>query len=257
MFLRSLVKVNVVFIISMLVFSANTYADATDVIIKTGIDRQRAAAASQKRIDKIADDTDKIVAKYQQEAKGVESLKVYNDRLRRTVAAQLEVVTKLEQSIENASLIERQIVPLMIRMIGSLEEFIDSDLPFKLQERKDRLERIKSYLTNANISAAERFRKVLEAYSIENNYGSTVDVFPEILSVDGVEKAVNILQLGRSVIYYQTLDEQESGYFDTSSRSWSVLDSSHNSGIARAIKVAQKKISPELMLLPIPAPEGA
>jgi len=256
MLFKLLVKVNALVFGLMLVFSTNSLADATDVLIKNGINRQRAAAASQNRIDKIAESTEKIVAKYQQESKGVQSLKVYNDRLRRTVEAQSEVVKKLEQSIENASLIERQIVPLMIRMIGSLEEFIESDLPFKLEERKDRLERIRGYLTNANISAAERFRKVLEAYSIENNYGSTVDVFPEVLTVDGVGKAVNILQLGRSIIYYQTLNEDESGYFDVAEDSWVVLDSSHNQGISRAIKVAQKKVSPELMLLPIPAPEG-
>jgi len=109
----------------------------------------------------------------------VEGLKVYNDRLRRTLAAQDEAKGKLEQSIEDASLIERQIVPLMLRMISGLEQFIQVDIPFKLEERNERVQRIKGYLNNANISAAERFRNVLQAYSIENSYGQSIDVYTD------------------------------------------------------------------------------
>jgi len=183
-------------------------------------------------------------------------LKKFNDRLRRTLTAQETAMSKLEQSIEDASLIERQIVPLMLSMVDGLEKFIAADIPFKLDERRARLARIKSYLTNANISAAERFRQVLDAYSIESAYGQSIDAFVEELQLDGVAKTVNILQIGRSGLYYQTTDGTESGYWDKTAGQWQQLDGSHNAGITKAIRITQGKEVQDLMTLPVAAPEA-
>ena len=232
------------------------WADVTDDVINQGLQRTKDAVASQIRIDELADATDKIITQYHTQRKAVESLTKYNDRLRRTLEAQEVAMGKLERSIEDASLIERQIVPLMLRMISGLERFIDSDSPFKLQERQERVERITGYLTNANISAAERFRQVLNAYSIENAYGNSIDVYSETLDLSGELLAVNILQVGRSGLYYQTLDGGQSGYWDRNTAGWTALDSSFNAGITHAIRITQGKESTGLMLLPIDAPEA-
>jgi hypothetical protein len=231
-------------------------ADKTDDILNSGLSRQRAGAESQKRIDAISEQTEKTVAQYQQQRKNVEVLKKFNDRMRRTLDAQVVAMQKLERSIEDASQIERQIVPLMLSMIDGLERFIDADIPFKLQERRERVQRIKSYLTNANISAAERFRQVLEAYSTESSYGNSIDVFTEELELPGGKLAVNVLQVGRSGLYYLTTDGQQAGYWDMNDKQWKQLDSSHNAGIADAIRMTQGKEVKDLMVLPTRAPEA-
>ena len=231
-------------------------ADITDDIVNKGVNRTKSGAASQKRIDAIADKTEKIVSKYQQQAKIVEGLKIFNDRLRRTLEAQEVAMRDLEQSIEDASLIERQIVPLMTRMIEGLDQFIAVDMPFQVAERKARVERIRGYLTNANISAAERFRQVLEAYTTENNYGKSINVYTDTLSLDGGNLTVYILQVGRAGLYYQTLDGTVSGYWNKAERAWQKLDSSYNEGITTSIRIAQGKESKDLMRLPISAPEA-
>ncbi len=236
--------------------SGSAFADKTDDIVNNGTARTKSSASSQKRIDDISEKTEKVISQYQQQRKNVEVLKKFNDRMRRTLVAQEAAMKKLEQSIEDASLIERQIVPLMLSMIDGLEKFISADIPFKLDERNDRLSRIKGYLNNANISAAERFRQVLDAYSIENAYGQSIDVFKEELSLDGGEKTVNILQIGRAGLYYQTTDGLESGYWDKGAKQWKALDSSHNDGITNAIRIIQGKQVNDLMILPIAAPEA-
>ena len=235
--------------------STNVLADKTDDMVNIGLKRATDAAASQKRIDGIADDTDKTVAKYHQERKVVDGLKVYNDRMRRTLTAQELAMTKLEKSIDDASLIERQIVPLMLRMIEGLDQFIAADIPYKRAEREARITRIRGYLTNANISAAERFRQVLEAYSIENAYGKSIDVYQDTLALDSGELTVNVLQVGRTGLYYQTLDGQVSGYWDKRESKWQPLDSSYNEGITMSIRISQGKESKNLMNLPLPSPE--
>ena len=234
---------------------ASVLADKTDDMVNIGIKRGADAAASQKRIDEIADSTDKVVSKYHQERKVVDGLKVYNDRMRRTLTAQEVAMTKLEKSIDDASLIERQIVPLMLRMIEGLDQFIAADIPYKRSEREARITRIRGYLTNANISAAERFRQVLEAYSIENAYGKSIDVYQDTLALDSGELTVNVLQVGRAGLYYQTLDGQVSGYWDKRDTAWKALDSSFNEGITMAIRITQGKESKGLMNLPILSPE--
>ena len=231
-------------------------ADRTDDIINLGLSRTKDGAASQVRIDDISEKTEKVIVSYHQERKNVETLKKFNERLRRTIAAQEVAKNKLIRSIEDASLIERQIVPLMLSMIDGLEKFIDADLPFKLEERGARVERIKGYLTNANISAAERFRQVLEAYAIESDYGQSVDTFIEELDLNGAKKTVNVLQVGRTGLYYLTTDGSESGYWDKVNRTWNKLDSSHNEGINHAIRMTQNKVTKDLMTLPILAPEA-
>ncbi|NNC99418.1 MAG: DUF3450 domain-containing protein [Gammaproteobacteria bacterium] len=254
-FKKGILRNSLVGIVLFAFLPLSTWADTLDDIINSGIARQKAAAASQKRIDAVSEQTEKIIANYEQERKVVDGLKVYNDRLQRTLTAQEIAMGKLEKSIDDASLIERQIVPLMLRMIEGLDRFIAADIPFKLEQREARVERIRGYLTNANISAAERFRQVLEAYSIENNYGTSIDVYTDTLSLAAGELTVNILQVGRTGLYYQTLDGAASGYYDKTDGAWKDLDSSHNEGITQAIRITQGKESKGLMKLPVAAPE--
>lgn len=251
----SLLRKSAISVALITLIPVTAWADKTDTIVDSGLSRIKSGAASQKRIDDIADKTDQILGQYQQQRKMVESLKVYNDRLRRTITAQEEAMVKLANSIEEASLIERQIVPLMMRMIDGLDKFIAADIPFKKAIRMARVERIRGYLTNANVSAAERFRQVLEAYSTENDYGKSISIYTDTLDLDSGALTVNILQVGRSGLYYQTLDGAESGYWDTASGKWLGLDSSHNEGITQAIRITQGKESADLMTLPIVAPE--
>ena len=235
---------------------SSTFADQVDDLVSRSKSRITAGAASQKRIDDLSEKAEKLRNEAQKELKSAETLKAFNAKLRRTAVAQREAIAKLEGSIEGASLIERQIVPMMQRMIDGLEKFIEIDLPFKLDERRDRVERIKSYLTNANITAAERFRQVLAAYSAETAYGDSIAVYTEELALPAGQLTVNILQIGRTGLYYQTLDGAKSGYWDKQSKAWVELDSGYSEGINQAIRITQGKESKNLMRLPITAPEA-
>jgi len=241
--LKSAVKKSAIGLALLALLPASALADKTDNIVNNGVTRQKSGAASQKRIDDLSEKTERTIAQYHQQRKNVEE-------------AQQVAMKKLERSIEDASLIERQIVPLMLSMIDGLEKFIDADIPFKLDERRGRVERIKGYLTNANISAAERFRQVLEAYSIESSYGQAIDVFVEELELANGPLTVNILQVGRVGLYYLTTDGEQAGYWDQDEKAWKELDSSHNAGIAHSIRMYEGKEDRNLMRLPIKAPEA-
>ena len=79
-----------------------------------------------------------------------------------TVLAAL--LADLEESIDQVTVIERQIGPLVERMITNLETFVELDIPFLIQERRDRIDFLKDTLDRADVSVAEKFSQVLQAY---------------------------------------------------------------------------------------------
>ena len=236
--------------------TSNVYASGSDKIVDIGLARIKIVQASQKKIDVLSDQIEKIVSDLRTETKVVEGLIVYNDRLERTIEAQEVAMVQIEESIGQASLIERQVVPLMTKMIAAMDDFLELDMPFLIDERKARLERIKGYMTNANIAVSERFRQVMETYTRETRYGQTIEAYGERIEIDGNTLDVDILRIGRVAMYYQTKDGLQSGFWDNETRGWKSLSSDDNGPIRHAIRIALEKESPGLLDdLPVIAPE--
>ena len=236
-------------------FTSAIFAASTDQVIDAEKKRISAAQQSQKKIDNIADKTDSLIGKLRTESKIVDGLKVYNQQLQKQIEAQNKAAEQLQESIKNVAIVERQIVPLTLKMIESLEAFVALDMPFSLVERRERIANLKGYMNDASVSAAERFRKVLEAYEIENEYGRTIEAYSDKLNLDGQALEVDILRVGRVGLYYQTKDGKKSGAWDKNTKNWTALDSGNNRHIRKAIRVANKQTAPELLKLPVHAPE--
>jgi len=240
-------------------FASAATADRTiDQILKVGQTKTSSGQESQKRVDKLAEETASLLQKYKLVTKDIEGLRVYNAQYERQLENQLKVITELESSIDQVTVLERQVQPLIIDMLDGLEQFIDLDLPFRLDERKDRVAQLRANLDKSNITVAEKFRQVLEAYNIEAEYGRKVETYSETLTIDGQERQVNILAVGRVALVYQTKDAAETGAWDKSSGSWVALSSGdYRSAVLQGIKIAKKQASIDVMQLPISAPEAA
>jgi hypothetical protein len=193
---------------------------------------------------------------FARELKLVEGLKVYNDQLAKQLEAQTKAQAEIRASIAQAADLGPQVAPILTKMLASLEQFIQADLPFKRQERLESIGDLKALMLNSEAANSDRFRNIMDIYNVEIEYGDTYEAYPDSVSIDGVDTPVDMLRVGRLALYYQTKDQKNSGMWDRASNSWVALDSSHNREIRKAIKVAAKTIAPELMNLPISAPEG-
>lgn len=233
--------------------------DKVDQVVDTGVQRNDEAAASQKRIDTIAVGTDKIVAQYKRELKVIDGLKVYNSLLQKQLDAQNAQLQELQGSIEEVAIIQRQITPLMLRMLDGLGQFIELDVPFLLKERRERVKRLQATMELADVAAAEKFRAVLEAFQIENDYGRTIEAYKGELEVEpGKTQEVDFLRVGRIALLYQSVGEKYNGYWDQANRKWQPLtEPEYRNQIKKGLKVARKQEAPDLIMLPISAPEGA
>lgn len=213
-----------------------------------------AAKKSQERVTKTAEETKTIVDEYRATLRKIENTKVYNEQLRKLIQSQKDEMVSMKAQIEDIKNTNQEIFPLMLRMITNLEEFIKLDVPFLPEERSRRLEQIKETMDKAKVSTSEKFRRVIEAYQIENEYGRTIEAYRGLQTVDGKELTVDFLRTGRISLVYQTLDGKEQGYWNQAERKWEPLSSSYRKSIQQGIKMARKQAAPNLMTLPVPAP---
>lgn len=235
------------------------HADQTlNSILQVGEQKTKLAQTSQQKIDTIADQTASLLNDFKVVNKQIEGLRVYNSQLEKQLANQLTVISQLEESIANVTVMERQVQPLILKMLDGLEQFVALDVPFHKQEREERLEMLRNNQERADISVAEKFRQVLEAYKIESEYGRKIDTYKDTLNVGGQEREVNVFRVGRVALMYQTTDTELSGAWDQRQQAWVELDpGEYRSAILKGIRIAKKQASIDVLNLPILAPEAA
>jgi len=225
-------------------------------VLDAGEHRILLAQASQERVDRVVDETRDLEADYRALMKEIDGLEIYADYMERQIANQDAELRELRASIDQVSSVERQIMPLMIRMLDGLEQFVELDLPFLLEERRGRVARLRSTMERADLTVAEKFRQLTEAFQIENDFGRTIETYPQSLSIDDATLEVDVLRVGRIGLYYQTSDASLTGRWDRKGRRWVLLDDSQvRNQVRQGLRIARKQVAPDLLLLPIEAPE--
>jgi hypothetical protein len=230
-----------------------TAADKLGKMIDAVAKRNRAAARSQARVDKMADRSESLLREYRSVNKQIESLRVYNAQVQKLVAAQRAQIAGLERRIENAAMVGREVTPLMLRMIDALETFIKLDVPFLQEERTKRVARLRKMMDRSEVPDSEKYRRIMEAFQVENEYGRTIEAYKSKLALGGRKRTVNFLRVGRVVLVYQTLDGKEAGVWDQERRSWQPLSGEHRTSLRRGFRIARKQMAPDLIRLPVPA----
>lgn len=235
------------------VFSVSSFAqDAElDSVIEAGQAITASAGKSQKKIDGIADQIQTKLQQFKAVNKEIDGLTVYNTQMQVQIDNQLSELSDLANSIEQVSIIERQVSPLMARMITTLEAFVSLDVPFLPEERSKRLSSLNRMMERADVSTSEKFRRVLEAYQVEVDYGRTIEAYSDILELDGSEIDVDFLRIGRVAFIYQTRDGSRMGLWDNDAKAWEALDAGYRSDINKAMRIARKQLAPDLVVVPL------
>ena len=211
--------------------------------------------ASQGRIDDISSATDELFARYSNTLRQIDSMRVYNRQMRDLIQSQEDEIVSLAAQIDRVEEVGRSVTPLMLRMISAIEAFVRLDTPFLEKERKERVDEVRKLMARADVSNAEKFRNIMEAYQIENEYGRTIEAYRETLRRGDKDVTVDFLRFGRIALVYQTLDGSESGVWNPETKSWEVLDDDYRTPIRQGIRIARKQSAPELIRLPLPAAE--
>ncbi len=233
------------------VASATTLAELQKAHAQTA----NASAQSQEKINNIYDQSQELLADYRALVEQTENLKVYNDHVAKLVADQNESLASLDKQIGTIEGTKQGIVPLMYKMVDTLEAFIKADMPIDVTNRLARVQRLRDVMGNSAVNTSEMYRLVIEAYQIEKDLGTSLVTYTDKLTVDGNELTVNYVYVGRVALLAQSLDEKQAWMFNKASGQWEALGQEYLESTKFAIRVAGKQAAPELLKLPVLAAE--
>ncbi len=228
-----------------------------DTAVETHVETQQEGARSQAQVETLDDGTQALVHEYRNGLREIEALKPYHQQLAREVKSQEAERVAVDKQLADIEVTQRSILPLMLRMHDVLVQFVTLDAPFLEQERSKRLEDLKTMMDRSDVTLAEKYRRLMEAYQVETEYGRTIEAYRGDLKTDDKSRAVDFLRFGRVGLYYLTLDRREAGYWDNGARRWVVLPTEYRIDIERGLRIARKQAAPDLLRLPVPAPEAS
>jgi predicted RND superfamily exporter protein len=223
----------------------------TNQVIQEQMNADSEARKSQRTINSLADQTDTMLIDYRQTLQRIENARIYNAQLKKIIADQEKEKVSIAKQIETLKDTNQGIYPLMLRMAKVLNQFVNLDIPFLPEEREKRLADINELMNRADVSTSEKFRRVLEAYQVENEYGRTIEAYRGIQKRDGNDLTVDFLRVGRLALIYQTLDGSIAAMWDHKTKKWNDLGGEYKKSIREGIRMARKQTAPQLIKLPV------
>ena len=240
---------------SMLFGIVHAEVDALTPALSEQANSDVAALASQEKINSFAEAESRDLQRFRTASQRLESLEIYNLQLQKLIDSQVQEIESIVRQTEEIENIETGALPLMIKMTSTLGEIVDLDVPFLTAEREQRVASLSALIDRADVTAGEKFRRIMEAYLVEVDYGRTIEAYRGELAMSGEARTVDFLRIGRVGLYYQTLDGEESGHWSERRGEFERLDDSARRPIMLGLRVARKQAPPELLSLPINVPE--
>jgi hypothetical protein len=241
--------------IAVMLLISSAYAQVLDATVKVETGINKAASSSQKRVTRMAQQTADLLAEFRAVVRETESLKIYNDNLEKVVMDQREEVVSINEQLSGLEATNRGIVPLMLEMIDTLDKIVENDMPFRLDERRARVVRLRDMMDQADVTASEKYRRVMEAYQGEMEYGRTTEAYAEALPLTG--QTVDFLRVGRTLLVYQSSDQVTTGWFNPTTRQYEDLPDRYRLEVKEGLAIAKNEKAPNLVMLPVPGAEAA
>ena len=243
-------------VVATLLGSSLAFADQIQPLLDVGEQRQNSEQVSQTKIDSMDDDTSLIINEFKTVSKQIEGLRVYNAQMRKQIERQEERLKEIDKTMKEAQVMQRQIPPFTRRMLAGIEKSIELDMPFHLAERKERISFAKAAIDNPTVSPAEGLRQVLETFNVEMEYGRKLDSYKDTIEIEGQQREVNVLRVGRLALVYQSSDRSLTGAWDNKNQEWVPLDNSYRNPTRKGLRIANRLATVDMLELPIQNPEA-
>lgn len=216
-------------------------------------------ARVQAQIDNMADETTELLAEYRLKAQELDRLNAYNTHLQNLVNDQTNKLNGMEEQLAGALIVQQEIIPLMNSMIDNLDAFVNADMPIRADQRRQTVATLRALMPDSDVTTAEKYRQIMEAYKNEMDTGRKIEAYNGEVTIDGQPQAVNFLAIGRIVLAYQSEDRTVTKFWNKTANppGWEDLPGEYRTLIDNAMRIANKQSAPNLMMLPVAAPESA
>ncbi len=236
----------------MVSLSMSSLADVLDSSIQGEVKINKDSATTQVKVNNLADQSADLTDEYREELRQIASLQTYNAQLEKVITNQNLEKESIKKQLAGLDATDRGVIPLMMKMIDMLERIVANDIPFRLEDRENRVFSLQDLVGRADVSVSEKYRRVMTAYQTEMEYGRTTEHYRAPLP--GSDRVVDFLRFGRTLLLYQTLDGEESGRYNLAQRKFEVLPKEYNRSVADGLKIAMNQAAPNLIRLPVDAP---
>jgi len=210
----------------------------------------RQAEQAQARINQLDDERSDLARDFRSLIERKDAAEVFVLRQQRGVESQARELESLTDQLERVDEITTVMVPMMLDMIEDLDQFVDADLPFKLAERKARVQRLREVMTRDDVVPAEQYRLIIEAYQTELNAGNTVDTWSEEVEINGLPTDVDMFRYGRVSLVYLSRDNRHAARWDRNAGGWVELGADDREDIKLSIRVAKELVQPTILTGP-------
>ena len=223
--------------------------------LDAGEQATRRAEQAQARINQLDDERSDLVRDFRSLIERKDAAEVNALRLQRGVESQSREVVSLTDQLARVDEITTVMVPMMLDMIEDLDQFVDADLPFKYDERKARIERLRNVMTRDDVVPAEQYRLIIDAYQTELDAGNTVDTWSEEVMINGLPTDVDMFRYGRVSLVYLSRDNRHAARWDRAggengNGGWVELGADEREDIKLSIRVAKELVQPTILTGP-------
>jgi hypothetical protein len=240
---------------AMLLLCCQSFAQGLESTVTAEKNINARSAMSQEKVSGLASETEDLLTTYRVVVAETDSLKIYNDNLQRVVTDQRDEIQSINTQLANLEETNRGVVPLMLEMIEALDRIVEADIPFRLEQRRERVARLKDMMDEAEVTASEKYRMVMATYRSELEYGRTTEAYSGPLPTTG--QTVDFLRVGRTLLVYQNSDQSLTGWFNPVTRVFEDLPERYRLEVKNGLAIARNEKAPDLVILPVPAPEAA
>lgn len=227
---------------------AGTLSTAQNKVVQT----HQQDASEQVKLNNLDKETREALNHYQQNQRQADLIDAYNRQLQKMIDSQEQEKQRIHSQLSSLNETEQSALPMLVSLYQQLATFVRQDQPFLVTERQQRLARLKKIIDRADVSLAEKYRQVLDAYQVEIDYAKSIGSYRGELIQGGKTIQVDFFRLGRTALYYQTLNAKKGALWQPASGQWQTLTDSQNKQLSIAIAMANKQHIPQLLKLPMP-----
>lgn len=209
-----------------------------------------ASAASQRRVEEADDAADTAAREFRAVLQQKDNIALFVAQQDIYLQSQKSEIESLQRQLGTVESIKQGMAPMMLRMTAQLEDAIGEDLPFNLNERTARIQDVKQILSDPDVSPAEQYRRVLNAYKIEVSYGQGIDSY-EGAHPTRPGNIVNFIRFGRTSLVYVSKDESEVAKYNLETGEWDVLQGADALAMRQAIRIARGEAAPGIVYAPV------
>ena len=209
-----------------------------------------ASAASQQRVERLDDEADTAVREFRAVLQQKDNIALFVAQQDIFLQSQKSEIASLRRQLGTVEQIKQGMSPMMLKMAAEIEDAIKSDMPFNLSERLARVDRMKNVLADPDVSPAEQYRQVLNAFKIEVSYGQGIDSY-EGAHPNKPGNVVNFLRFGRVALLYMSKDESEVGRYNLETKSWDALTGADAIALRQAVRISKGEAAPNIVYAPV------